>query len=97
MIINVRKDLPAMALGTLALVISAFLGPVNHYAVAALLLICAVAAYLYIAIVQTDKNWFDIRAMFSAIWLATLGLAALRLSGYQVEWEKKTWFLMAAA
>lgn len=97
MIINVRKDLPAMALGTLALVISAFLCPVNHYAVAALLLICAVAAYLYIAIVQTDKNWFDIRAMFSAIWLATLGLAALRLSGYQVEWEKKTWFLMAAA
>ena len=97
MILNVRKDLPAMVLGTLALIVSAFLCPVNHFAVAALLMICAVAAYLYIVLVQTDRNWFDIRAIFSAIWLATLGLAALRLSGYQVEWEKKTWVCQAIA
>ena len=87
---------PAM-IGTAALLLGAVVSPVSHYAAAAILMLCAVGLYFYCALVQAKGNWWDIRAVFSAIWLMTNGLAALRLTGYQAPWETKTWVCQAIA
>ena len=91
------KHLPGLLLGTLALALCAVINPLNHYFSALLLVTCAVFLYFYIAIVPAKRNWWDIRAVFAAMWVFTIGLAALRLTDYQRQWESATWLLMAAA
>ena len=91
------KHLPSLLLGTLALGLCAVVSPINPYACALMLMACAVFAYLYTAFIPAKRNWWDIRALFSAIWLFTIGLACLRLTDYQRPWEKATWLLVAAS
>lgn len=91
------KIFPSAIAGTLVLLLSAVLCPINQYATALMLAVSAVVVYFYCVLIQTDKNWWDIRAVFSAIWLMTNGLAALRLTGYQVLWETETWICQAIA
>ena len=91
------KVFPGAIAGTLVLLLSAVICPINNYAAAIMLMSCAVLVYFYCVLVQSDKNWWDIRAVFSAIWLMTNGLAALRLTGYQVLWETETWICQALA
>ena len=86
----------AMA-GFLALLSGIFLNPVNHFLLAALLVAVAICLYLLQVFLVADKNWLDFRAVFSGVWLGTIGLAALRLAEYQTQWESKTWVLMAIA
>ena len=47
--------------------------------------------------VSSKWNWLDIRAVFSGVWIGTIGLAAFRLAAYQEEWELKTWVLLSLA
>ena len=82
-------------IGTLVILTSLFINPWNYFVNALVLILCAVSLYFYIAIVIADRNWLDIRAVFTAVWLATLGLAALRLLGYQEQWRNMTWCLCA--
>ena len=93
--INWKKALPSLLLGFSALVFSAYLSTVNHYAVTVLLLVCAVVLYFYIWLAQADKNWWDVRAVFTAIWLLTIGVSSLRLTDYQKQWEVETWICLA--
>lgn len=91
------SHLLSLLLGTLALCACSLLNPINHYLSALLLVLCGVTLYFYIAFVPAKRNWWDIRAVFAAIWLTTIGLAALRLTGYQRPWESATWLILAAA
>lgn len=91
------KHLPSLLVGTVALGLCAVINPINHYACALMLTVCAVFSYLYIAFIPAKRNWWDIRALFSAIWLFTIGLACLRLTAYQRPWELATWLLLAAS
>lgn len=91
------KHLPGLLVGTIALGLCAVINPINHYACALLLVLCAVALYFYTAVIPAKKNWWDIRALFSAIWLFTIGLASLRLTDYQRPWETATWLLLAGS
>ena len=90
------KHLPTLLIGTIALLACSVLNPVNHYACALMLLVCAVALYFYTAVIPAGRNWWDIRALFSAIWLATIGLASLRLTEYQRPWETATWLILGS-
>lgn len=74
-----------------------FLAPINCFLQAVLLMLCAFILYFYISIFVAEKNWWDIRAVFSATWIFTIGLASLRLLGYQRLWETATWIIMAVA
>lgn len=94
---KILKNLPGLFVGTAALYASAFLSPVNHYAVGFLLMAFGMALWLYFALVDHERNWWDIRGVFSAVWLITIGLASLRLTNYQVPWERKTWYCVAVA
>ena len=91
------KHIPSLLVGTLALGLCAVVNPINHYACALMLTVCAVAMYFYTAFIPGKRNWWDIRALFSAIWLFTIGLACLRLTDYQRPWETATWLLVAAS
>lgn len=82
--------------GLLSLLSGAFLAPFNHYLLGLLLILSAVFSYCFIA-VMNDRNWLDIRAVFSGTWLGTIGLASFRLLGYQEQWQPKTWVLVALA
>lgn len=83
--------------GFLALLSGIPLGAEKNFLLAFLLLGCAVAIYLLQVFFVADRNWLDFRAVFSAVWLGTIGLAPMRLAEYQVVWQDKTWLLMALA
>lgn len=84
-------------LGFIVIVSNAFINPANHIISFAILVIAAAVSYFYITIEITEKNWLDVRAIFSLVWLFTIGLASLRLLGYQEEWQSKTWLLLGLA
>ena len=84
-------------IGSLFIVSCAFINPINHYLSALLLIICGLISYFYIVLATTDRNWLDLRAVFSLVWLVTIGLANLRLLEYQEQWQGKTWVLLALA
>ncbi len=89
--------LPGLLLGTLAISACALINPINHYLSALLLIFSAIVLYFYIALVPAKRNWFDIRAIFATVWVATIGFAALRLTDYQRPWESTTWLILASA
>jgi len=94
---DVKKSLPGVILGTGMLALCGALAPNNRFLPGLLLVICAVGLYLWFALYVAQKNWWDMRAVFSAIWLATIGLASFRLTDYQELWAYETWLCVAAA
>lgn len=79
------------------LLLSMLLNPVNHYLSSLLLIVSAVVLYFLIVLRPAEKNWMDIRAVFTGVWLGTIGLATLRLTEYQEPWQAKTWWALALA
>ena len=69
------KDLPGVLIGIVGLILGLVICPDNHYFAGLLLLVCAVCVYVHCVFVQTSRNWLDIRGVFSAIWIATIGFA----------------------
>lgn len=55
----------------------------------------AVGLYFYFAYIVDKGNVISLKALFSAFWLGTIGLANLKLLGYQRRWEVETWFVLA--
>ncbi len=91
---EVKKSLPGLLLGTGALALCGALSPSNRFLPGLILIVCAVTLYFWFSFIAR-KNWWDLRAVFSATWLATIGLASFRLTDYQVVWEYKTWLYLA--
>ena len=85
------------ALTTIILSMGYVFSGINHYATGFLLVGVAVVLYFGLVYSVTDKNWLDLRAVFHAVWIFTIGLAALRLTNYQEEWQAKTWICIALA
>ena len=81
--------------GFVAIIVGGLINPYNHFLIGLLLIFVAVLLYFIIVLWAANRNWLDIRAMFTAVWLVTLGLASLRLTNYQEEWLFKTWILLA--
>lgn len=91
-----NKVMHNYAVGTVLLLISALLNHGTDYSVAILLMTYSIVSYIHI-VYYSEMNWLDIRAVFSFIWLLTIGLASLRLADYQEVWQRKTWILLAVA
>ncbi len=86
-----------IALGFGCFAVEIILNPWNPLISGCVMIFCAIAFYFYIVCVIADYNWLDVRAVFSAFWMGTVGLAALRLTGYQEEWQPMTWVLLGLA
>ncbi len=99
MLISFNKNtfIPAAvtaAIGTLVLAAAAVINPVNHYLSSLVLVVSAVALYFSMVAFVAEGNWLDFRAIFTAAWLGTIGLAVLRLAKYQEPWQGETWLLL---
>ena len=91
-----RAIIPAATGGT-ALAAGNVIGARNHFTAAIWLIVIAVGLYFYCVFALGERNWMDIRAVFSGAWIGTIGLAALRLTDYQEPWQDKTWLLLGLA
>lgn len=89
------KDSIIHMIGTIMILIVGIINPAHHFMSGILLGISAIALYLVYVFFVTDRNWLDIRAVFTGVWLGTLALAALRLTDYQEQWLFKSWVLLA--
>lgn len=85
------------ALTTALLATGSIFCGINRFVTGFVLVLVAVALYFFIVFSVAKKNWLDVRAVFHGVWVATVGLAALRLSNYQKEWQVKTWICLALA
>lgn len=83
--------------GFLLLALGAPLSPVNRFAVGIAQILGGFALYFVAVFLLADRNWLDIRAVFTGVWICTIGLAALRLTDYQEPWQNTTWYLVALA
>lgn len=63
----------------------------HRYLASLFYLMSAVVLYGYF-VWKDHKNYFSFPALFSGIWLLTLGLAGLQLTDYQVAWVAKSWW-----
>ncbi len=54
---------------------------------------------LYFAMVLTDprRDYLQIRALFTGVWIVTISLCQMRFLGYQTLWLKKTWLCVIFA
>ncbi len=103
---NIKKNLLSkkmiltavyLILAVVAVSSCAVLGAVNPIIAGFVLVLYAIAGYFFIVYCVAERNWLDIRAVFHAAWLGTLGLAALKLTAYQRPWQAKTWVLVTVA
>lgn len=84
-------------IGFLSIIVGGVINPYNHFLSGLVLIVAAFALYFVMVCMVANRNWLDLRAVFTGVWLATLGLAALRLTDYQEQWLFKTWILLAVA
>lgn len=74
-----------------------WLSPLQHFFWGAFLVLAGVGLYFAGVFILAQGNWLDIRPVFNGVWFVTIGLASLRLTGYQEEWQAKTWVIVALA
>lgn len=65
-----------------------------HLMVSGLFLVSAAALYFFVVYRVDEGNVLSIKALFSAFWLATIGMANARLLDYQKEWAAETWLVL---
>lgn len=84
-------------LGFLCFALEIVLNPQNPLLSGFFMIFFAAVLYFWIVLLVAEKNWLDIRAVFTIAWMGTIGLAALRLTGYQEQWQSMTWVNMGLA
>lgn len=84
-------------IGTFSILSGLWVSKLNHYVFGLFLAVVAVALYFFQVFVISDRNWLDVRALFSGVWIFTIALASLRLTDYQEQWQPKTWVLISLA
>lgn len=77
-------------------VASYFLAGGEHYLLSGAALILA-ALWLYFSDYRKSRNLIHLRALFSLFWVGGQGIACLKLSRLQSDWELKTWVCLALA
>lgn len=84
-------------LGFLCFALEVLINPLQPLLSGAFMILAAAVLYFWVVFLVADKNWLDIRAVFTASWMGTIGLAALRLTGYQEQWQSLTWIYTGLA
>ena len=88
------ETLMMAVIGSCALAFNYLFSAYNNLISGIFLVLLAIFLYFYIVLSLAEKNWMDIRAVFSGVWFGTIGLATLRLTAYQEPWQNKTWILL---
>jgi len=86
-----------VAAGVAALLIAMELSNSHRFLAGLIVLAVAAAGYFLTVLFLYDRNWLDLRAVFAAVWLFSIGIGQLRLLSYQPLWQRKTWYCLALA
>ncbi len=86
-----------IAASVLVLLFGMLLDEVNQFVTGGLLIAAAICLYFLAVFKVCEKNYLSFSAVFNAIWIATIGLAQLRLLGYQKIWSDRTWLNLMLA
>lgn len=92
-----KKTALVSGISVLLLLIGMVLGPVNQFASGAILVGGAAFLYFFIVYKISEKNYLSFTALFTAVWIATIGLSQLRFLEYQKVWENRTWLNLILA
>lgn len=96
-----KNNIYAAVIGTLAgaasMAVCAVLTPTHRFIGGLGLFAAGIALYFYFVFFCCGRNYLNIRAVFPAVWQCTIGLAALRLTEYQQQWEAVTWVCLILA
>ena len=65
-----------------------------HLFFSVLFILSAAGLYFFEVYFVDDGNVLSIKALFSALWTATVGLANAKLLNYQKEWATETWLVL---
>ncbi len=88
---GLKKLLPVIIWSIILFGSAPFIIEEHRYLVGLLFLVSAVVLYGYF-VWKDHKNYFSFQALFSGIWLFTLGLASFQLTEYQVDWIARSWW-----
>jgi len=95
---NIRKHRIIAGLITILLMVAAMvISPRQNVVSSFLLLMGAVGLYFYMVYQTSEKNFLDLTALFTAVWLATIALSDLKLLSYQKQWQARTWINLTLA
>lgn len=96
-----KHNIYAAVIGTLAgaasMALCGLLTPTHRFIGGLGLFAVGIALYFFFVFFCCDRNYLDIRAIFPAVWQCTVGLAALRLTEYQEQWQAATWVCLILA
>ncbi len=95
-----RKDLLNLIFafsGFALLLMQILINPISYFTTAFMLILAGFILYFVSVFLAADKNWLDIRAVFTGVWLVTIGLAAFRVTDYQEQWQAMTWVWVSVA
>ena len=84
-----KKTILILMMSSIIFGIFAFIVDMNNYVGSAFLILEAFIVYFVLA--KRNDNFMSFSALFSGIWLGTIGLANLRLLEYQKDWGSETW------
>lgn len=84
------KALKEIGLLFLIYLTSYYIGTFSPFISCLIFLITGIVYYIYYVLVN-ERSFLNFKAVFSGVWLCTIGLAQLRLLEYQVTWEFLTW------
>lgn len=88
---GLKELLPVIIWSILLFGFTPFFIEEHRYLASLVFLVSAVVLYGYF-VWKDHKNYFSFPALFSGIWLLTLGLASLQLTDYQVDWVNESWW-----
>ena len=96
-----KNKIYATAVGTMIgvgfMAVGALLVPSHRFIAGFTLFASGIVMYFYFVFFCCEHNYLNIQAIFPTIWQCTIGLAVLRLTEYQVQWEAKTWVCLILA
>ncbi len=88
---NLLNRTVAIVLSVLVLILGQILTEINQFIAGGTLIAGAIFIYFFTVYKIEKRNYLAFIAVSNAVWIATIGLAQLRLLGYQKVWNGRTW------
>ncbi len=83
--------------GTLLMLVVAALTRIDCYVAGIFGIVGGIALYFVMVLTESRRDYLQIRALFTGVWIVTVSLCQMRFLGYQTLWLWKTWLCVILA
>ncbi len=94
---SVTRKIAYGILGTVFMCALMILTRYNNFMAGALGILGGVALYFVMVLTDKQRDYLNVRAVFTAIWIVTISMGQMRFLGYQKPWLTKTWICVILA